>query len=91
MNKADFIKKVAEQAGVTNKQADLVLSAIVSSLHDVLKAGDEVTIPELGKFSREERAARKGRNPSTGEEIEIPAKNVPKFSAAKALKDALAG
>ncbi len=90
MNKADFIKKVAEQAGVTNKQADLVLSAIVSSVHDVLKAGDEVMIPELGKFSREERAARKGRNPSTGEEIDIPAKNVPKFSAAKALKDALA-
>jgi DNA-binding protein HU-beta len=64
------------------------LNALVTTIHDTLRAGDELSIADLGKFSVADKAARTGRNPATGEAIKIAAKKSPKFSAAKALKDA---
>lgn len=90
MNKAELIRHLAEQAEVTNKQAEAVLNALVVSVLDTVRAGGEVAITDLGKFSSTERAAKTGRNPKTGETIQIAAKRAPKFSAAKALKDAAA-
>ncbi len=91
MNKQELVKILADAADLNRTKAEAVLNALVTTVHDAVAAGDEVTIADLGKFSAEDRAARKGRNPSTGAEIDIPAKRVPKFSAAKALKDAVAG
>lgn len=71
----------------------VVIAAVLDTLGDVAQAemqqGGEVTLPGLGKLSVKKRAAREGRNPATGAEMEIPAKNVPHFSAAKVLKDAV--
>lgn len=91
MNKADLIRHLADEAQVSNKQAEAVLSALVTTVTEIVRAGGEVAIPDFGKFSSAERAAKSGRNPKTGETIQIAAKRVPKFTAAKALKDAAAG
>lgn len=90
MNKQELIKHLAESADVTKVQAESVLNALVTTVLDIVRAGNEIAITDLGKFSTSERAARKGRNPATGESIDIAAKSTPKFSAAKALKDAAA-
>ncbi|WP_423708629.1 HU family DNA-binding protein [Undibacterium sp. WLX3042] len=87
MNKAELVKHLAESADVTKAQAESVLTALVLTVKDAVRAGNEITITELGKFSATERAARTGRNPKTGEDIEIPAKRAPKFSPAKSFKD----
>lgn len=87
MNKAELVKHLAESADVTKAQAESVLTALVLTVKDTVRAGNEITITELGKFSATERAARTGRNPKTGEDIEIPAKRAPKFSPAKSFKD----
>lgn len=91
MNKADLIKHLAAHAEVTNKQAEAVLNALTTTVLDTVRAGNELIITDLGKFGSTERAAKTGRNPKTGETIQIAAKRAPKFSAAKALKDAAAG
>lgn len=88
MNKAELIKHLAATAEVTNKQAEAVLNALTSTVLDTVRAGNELVLTDLGKFSSIERAAKAGRNPQTGETIQIAAKRVPKFSPAKALKDA---
>ncbi len=90
MNKKELIAHLAEQAEVTNKQAEAVLNAVVVAVLDTVRAGGELVITDLGKFSTVEKAAKAGRNPKTGETIQIAAKRAPKFSAAKALKDAAA-
>lgn len=90
MNKQELIKHLAESTGVTKAQAESVLNVLVTTVLDTVRAGNEIAITDLGKFSTSERAARKGRNPATGESIDIAAKRTPKFSAAKALKDAAA-
>jgi DNA-binding protein HU-beta len=86
----DIIADVAAQAGVTQKQAGDTVASLISVIREELADGNELQLSGLGKFSTDKRAARKGRNPSTGEEIDIPAKRVVKFSPAKALKDAVA-
>ena len=91
MNKADLIKHLAAHAEVTNKQAEAVLNVLTTTVLDTVRAGNELIITDLGKFGSTERAAKTGRNPKTGETIQIAAKRAPKFSAAKALKDAAAG
>lgn len=94
MNQADLINAISEHHGNTGcpkTTIKWVLEALSDITQTVLKAGDEVTIPGIVKLTVETRAARKGRNPATGEELDIPAKRVPKFGAAKALKDAVAG
>ena len=91
MNKADIINKVHETLGGTKADAEraveTMLGCIVSSLSD----GKEVSIAGLGIFSAKMRPARQGRNPRTGESIQVPAMRVPKFRAAKALKDSVKG
>lgn len=91
MNKAELIKHLAAHADVSNKQAEAVLNALTTTVLDAVRAGNELAITDLGKFSVSQRESRTGRNPATGEAMQIPAKTVPHFAAAKALKDAAAG
>lgn len=89
MNKADIINKVHEVLGGTRADAERAVETMINSVVDSLKKGDEVSIAGLGIFSAKMRNARTGRNPRTGETLSIPAMRVPKFRAAKALKDAV--
>lgn len=89
MNKADIISKVHEALGGTRAEAERAVETTIDSIVDSLKDGKEVSIAGLGIFSAKMRNARTGRNPRTGESIEIPAMRVPKFRASKALKDAV--
>lgn len=89
MNKADLATKVHQVLGGTKVQSEEVVETIVNSIVDALKNGDEVSIAGLGIFSTKMRPARMGRNPRTGESIQVPAMRVPKFRAAKALKEAV--
>lgn len=89
MNKADIIDKVHETVGGTRANAERAVEIAIDSIVDSLKQGKEVSIAGLGIFSSKTRNARVGRNPRTGESIDIPAMRVPKFRAAKALKDAV--
>lgn len=90
MNQAELIAAVTEKTDLSKKQTETLLKIVGDVVTSALAKGDEVTLPGLGKLSVKENSARKGRNPATGAEIDIPAKKVPKFSAAKALKDAVA-
>ena len=87
MNKVELIAKIAEVNETTKKAAGEQLDAIVSVITEALVAGEDVKISGFGTFSVAERAAREGRNPATGEAIQIAASKSPKFKAAKALKD----
>lgn len=89
MNKADIINKVHEELGSTKADAERAVEMVISSIVESLKDGTEVSIAGLGIFSAKMRKARTARNPRTGEAIEVPAMRVPKFRAAKALKDAV--
>lgn len=89
MNKADLVSKIAEQTGMTKKDAEKFVGAFFNTVEGALKAGDKVQLIGFGTFEVRERGARKGRNPQTGEEIEIPAARVPAFKPGKALKDAV--
>ncbi|AVY95892.1 MULTISPECIES: HU family DNA-binding protein [Microvirgula] len=92
MTKAELIDALigAAKIDLTKAQTAAVLDAINSVLADQLKAGGDVTLPGLGKFAIKQTAERTGRNPATGETITIAAKRAPKFTAAKAFKDAVA-
>jgi len=89
MNKANLVEKVHEVVGGKKVQAEQVVDTIFDSIVDSMKSGEEVSIAGFGIFSAKERAARTARNPRTGEAITVPAMRVPKFRAAKALKDAV--
>jgi len=89
MNKASLVEKVHTVLGGTKVQAEEVVDTIFSSITDTIKSGEEVSIAGFGIFSAKNRAARMARNPRTGEPITVPAMRVPKFRAAKALKDAV--
>lgn len=89
MNKADLAEKVQGVLGTTKADAERAVETIIESIVKTLKAGDEVSIAGLGIFSTKTRPARTGRNPRTGESIKVPAMRVPKFRAAKALKEAV--
>jgi len=89
MNKAQLISKIAENVGISKKQAEQALETFTSSVIESLKKGEEVSIAGFGTFLAKKRASRTGINPRTGEKIEIPEITVPKFRAGKALKDAL--
>ena len=89
MNKAELISAVAEKSGLTKKDATAVLTAIIDTVEGTLKKGDSVQIMGFGTFEVRQRAARKGRNPQTGEEIEIKASKTPAFKPGKQLKDAV--
>lgn len=87
MNKGDLINKIAEDAGLTKVQAGAALDAVVDGVASTLAKGDKLTLVGFGTFSVSKRAARKGRNPQTGKEINIAAKNVVKFKPGKDLSD----
>lgn len=89
MNKAAIVEIVHEKMGGTKVSAEQTVDAILEGIVKTLKKGDEVSIAGLGIFSVKARAARTARNPKTGESIAVPATTVPKFRAAKALKDAV--
>jgi len=90
MTKAELVAKIAGEAEISQKAADLALRAIVGSIHDSLKGAEKsIRIPDLGTFRISHRKSRTGVNPRTGEKMEIPAADVPAFTAAKALKDAV--
>ncbi|AEG13846.1 MULTISPECIES: HU family DNA-binding protein [Desulfofundulus] len=89
MNKAELISQVAEKTELTKKDAEKAVSAVLSAIEEALARGDKVQLVGFGTFEIRERAARKGRNPQTGEEIEIAAARVPVFKAGKALRDAV--
>ncbi|MCP8616706.1 HU family DNA-binding protein [Salirhabdus salicampi] len=89
MNKTDLVNTVAEKSDLSKKDASKAVDAVFESIADTLQEGDKVQLIGFGNFEVRERAARKGRNPQTGEEIEIPASKVPAFKPGKALKDAV--
>ena len=87
MNKVELIDAVAKESGLSKKDAGKAVDAIVSTVSNELKENGKVQLVGFGTFEVGKRAARKGKNPQTGEEIEIPASVVPKFKPGKALKD----
>ncbi|RAP28850.1 hypothetical protein C2W64_04436 [Brevibacillus laterosporus] len=89
MNKTELIAKVAETAELTKKDAGQVVDAVFEAITGALKDGEKVQLMGFGTFEVRERAARKGRNPQSGEEIEIPASKLPAFKAGKELKEAV--
>ena len=88
MNKSDLVNKVAEVVSTKKEAADAV-DCILSSIIEGMKSGDAVTLIGFGTFKVADRKAREGRNPRTGEKIKIKAAKVPKFTAGKAMKDAV--
>ena len=87
MNKASLVEKVQSVLGGTKADAERAVEALFESITAELKKGGEVSVAGFGIFSIKKRAARTARNPRTGEAVKVPAMNVPKFRAAKALKD----
>lgn len=89
MNQAELIAKVAGISGETRRTVESVLKTTADVITVELHEGGEVPLPGLGKIGVKQRAARLGRNPKTGEELQIPAKSIPHFNASKALKDVI--
>ena len=87
MNKAELVAAVAAKTGATKKAAEESVNAFVEAVTESLKKGEKVQLVGFGSFEVRKRAARKGRNPQTKEEIKIPASNAPVFKGGKALKD----
>jgi DNA-binding protein HU-beta len=91
MNKSELIEAIADHADLTKADAGRALDAVINIITHALKKGDSVALVGFGTFSVKERAARTGRNPQNGKEIQIAASKVPHFSVGKTLKDAVAG
>ena len=89
MNKKELVEKISTKAGISKTQAEKALKAFEDSIIEALSSGDKVTLVGFGTFGISNRKARKGRNPQTGQEITIPAKKTPKFTAGKVLKEAV--
>ncbi|MUT65487.1 HU family DNA-binding protein [Paenibacillus sp. NEAU-GSW1] len=87
MNKTDLIAKVAELSDLSKKDATKAVDAVFDAISDALQNGDKVQLVGFGNFEVRERQARKGRNPQTGEEIDIAASKMPAFKPGKSLKD----
>jgi len=90
MNKPELITEIAGKAGITKKDAEAALQAFIDTVTETLEVGQIVKLLGFGSFETNKRAAREGRNPSTGEKIIIPATTVPKFKPGKDLKDRVA-
>lgn len=89
MNKSQLIDRVAADASISKAAAGRVIDALIASITDTLKQGDDVALVGFGTFLVRDRAERTGRNPQTGKEIQIAAAKVPAFRAGKGLKDAV--
>ena len=88
-NKAELVDRVAKKTQLTKKDVSAAVDALFETIQEALQAGEKVQVIGFGNFEVRERAARKGRNPQSGEEIQIEASKVPAFKAGKALKDAV--
>ena len=88
MNKGDLIEKVAKECGLSKTASDQVLNSILNAITGAVSVGDKVTLIGFGTFSVSARAAREGRNPQTGDTIQIPARKIVKFKAGSKLSDA---
>jgi len=91
MNKSELVSAIAEASGLTKADSDKAVDAVFAAITDALKSGDDVRLVGFGSFAVSARAARQGKNPRTGEAINIAASKAPKFSAGKALKDLVNG
>ena len=92
MTKGEFVDKVADKSGLSKRDAGAAVDAVLSTIQDTLKGGGDVTFTGFGKFSVQRRAARTGVNPrNPSQKVQIPAANVPKFSAGSGLKQAVRG
>ncbi|WP_425308297.1 HU family DNA-binding protein [Ammonicoccus fulvus] len=91
MTKKELLEAMAGEAGISQADADKALGALVSAVTAAVAKGDRVAIPGLGTFERRERSARTGRNPQTGEEIQIAATSAPGFKPAAQFKATVAG
>ena len=89
MTKQEFVDQVADRAGLSKKDAAGAVDAFLDTVEDALKRGSEVTFSGFGKFSVSQRSAREGRNPATGETIQIAASRVPRFTPGSSLKKAV--
>lgn len=89
MNKTELVNAVADKTELSKKDAGQAVDAVFETITETLGQGEKVQLIGFGNFEVRERAARKGRNPQTGEEIQIPASKVPAFKAGKALKDSV--
>jgi len=89
VNKSELVDAIAESADISKAAAGRAIDAVVESITNALKGGDQVTLIGFGTFSVKDRAARVGRNPQTGAEIQIAAAKIPSFKAGKGLKDAV--
>jgi DNA-binding protein HU-beta len=90
MNKSDLITAISEKCGLTKKDSEKAYAATFSAIADALQAGERIQILGFGTFEVRDRAARVGKNPSTGARLEIPAARYPAFKAGKALKETVA-
>ncbi|MDX1918058.1 MAG: HU family DNA-binding protein [Candidatus Caenarcaniphilales bacterium] len=89
MNKSELIDAIAENSGLTKKDAEKSLNATLEAIMKALGKGEEVSIPNFGSFKVKKRAQREGRNPKTGEKINIPARNAVTFAAGKHLRESV--
>lgn len=89
MTKTDLIQSVSGAVDMPQKAVEKALNAMLDTISEAMENGDAVTIPGFGTFSRKHRSARRGRNPQTGEEMDIPACDVPAFKPGKRLRDAV--
>jgi len=89
MTKSDFVDQVAANSGLSKKDAGAAVDAVIKSIEDALKDGDEVSFTGFGKFHVASRGSREGRNPRTGETMTIEASKVPRFTAGSGLKKAV--
>lgn len=91
MNKQELLSAMAEKSGLTKKDSEAALAAFIETVQGALKKGDKVQLIGFGSFEVRDRAARTGKNPLTGESMQIPAAKVPAFKAGRALKDLVNG
>lgn len=89
MTKSELIDKIGKEAKIPRAAAERAVNSFTATITEVLKTGNKITLPGFGTFLVSNRSARKGRNPRTGQEIDIPAVRIPKFKVGKGLKDAV--
>lgn len=87
MNKGELVNTIAKKTGLTKKEIDLILTTLLETIVEVVSSGEKITLVGFGSFEARERKAREGRNPQTGEKIEIPASRLPTFSVGKFFKE----
>ncbi len=87
MNREDFVKLISKKTGITQKAAEQAQKMVIEEISSTLEKGDDISFVGFGSFKVVERAAREGRNPGTGEKIQIPASKTVKFTPSKLLKE----